>query len=171
MPGRVRLPLAFILLAFVLSIGAAPEAAAGPAPGRGSQEIRLQWRADSPGGDRRVARGTTVRGSAHVLERQPAGPRPRQRDPQVAEGYLVVAAVDAAGREVDRQVIRDPRLVRAEVPGEDGRLEHHGVIVRDEVEFSVQVPDDRDVAEIRLYQPRWTGTRFALELVGSAKVR
>jgi hypothetical protein len=168
----VSLLSALALLAFAPAISAAPEAAAGRAPGRGSEEIRVQWRAGPAAvpPDGRVAPGRAVPGTAGVLERRPAGPRPRQRDPRVAEGQLVVVAVDAAGREVDRQVIPDPRLVRVEVADEDGRLEHHGTVVRDEVEFSVQVPDDREVAEIRLYQPRWTGTRFALDPVGSATV-
>lgn len=46
----------------------------------------------------------------------------RERDPQISADELVVVAVNAQGREVGWQHLKDPRVVRSEQPGPDGLL-------------------------------------------------
>jgi hypothetical protein len=76
-----------------------------------------------------------------------------------------VIAVDAQGRQVYRQLIADPRVLRAERPGPTGELVgetlHHAT-----ADFSVALPDDPSIVELHFYQPRWTGTGWTLDPIG-----
>jgi hypothetical protein len=106
-----------------------------------------------------------------VLERSRApGPLPRQRNPQLSADQLVVVAVNGAGETINTQLIPDPRILRAEKIGPTGEMSSQ-VLHRADVEFLVTIPDDPALSELRLYKPRWTGTTFVLDLVGTIALR
>ena len=106
-----------------------------------------------------------------VLERSQApGPLPRQRNPQLSAEQLVVLAVNGAGETINTQLIPDPRILRAETVGPTGQMSSQ-VLHRADVEFLLTIPDDPALTELRLYKPRWTGSTFVLDLVGTIALR
>ena len=106
-----------------------------------------------------------------LLERRSAGGSlPRQRNPQVSADQILVQAFNARGLLVDSHLIPDPRLVRAESPGPTGELAGE-VLHRVDPDFLITLPDVPDLVELRLFQPRWTGTEFAFDLIGSVSLR
>jgi hypothetical protein len=90
----------------------------------------------------------------------------RQRDPQLSENHLLVRTVNAGGEIVDTQLILDPRVIRAEAPGPSGELKSE-TLHRASPDFLLTIPDEAAVRELRIYHPRWTGTSFALDLLGT----
>jgi hypothetical protein len=91
-----------------------------------------------------------------------------QRDPTLSEEHLLVIVLDPGRRELARTIVTDPRLVRAETTDADGRLLSAG-LWRMVGSLRIVVPDDA-AAYVDVYQPRWTGRRMALDLLGSAPV-
>jgi hypothetical protein len=102
-----------------------------------------------------------------VLRRGAVNEAPvRERDPQVGPDDLVIVAVDAQGREVGWQRVKDPRIVRSEQPGPDGLLSGQ-VFYRSETELVVRVPDNVAVATLRVYDVQWNGSEFLLIGLGT----
>ncbi|MGE5443534.1 MAG: hypothetical protein ACM3SR_02905 [Ignavibacteriales bacterium] len=64
----------------------------------------------------------------------------------------------------------DPRILRAETAESSGQLTSSELLYRDDVTFSVTIPDDPSTITLRIYQPRWTGKEFALDLIGEANL-
>ena len=94
----------------------------------------------------------------------------RQRDPQLSEDDLVIVAVDAQGVEIAWQVVKDPSLVRAETPTPSGELEHR-ILRRADASFIVTLPQRSPaIATLRLYKPRWTGSAYVLDAVGTVTI-
>jgi len=94
----------------------------------------------------------------------------RQRDPQLSEDDLVIIAVDPQGTEMGWQVVKDPSFVRAETPGVAGELQHQ-TLRRPEASFVVTLPEQgAGIAELRLFKPRWTGTAYVLDPLGTVTV-
>lgn len=128
------------------------------------RELRIRWTAaptpSSTGGE-----STAVPSLAVVGERTIAGSIRRQRDPQLTTNDLVIVQRRADGRAVDWTIIPNPRVVRAEVPGADGRLTGRTVL-RDDVELMVIVTPATAAVSVSIYQPRWTGTEHLLDLIG-----
>ena len=89
----------------------------------------------------------------------------RERQPQLTTDQLVVVQRDPDGRALDWMMVPDPRLVRAEVPGADGRLTGR-IVQRDDTELMVAVTRLPATVTLSIYQPRWTGTEYLLDLVG-----
>jgi len=142
-----------------------------------SQELQIQL---SPSPTAFEANASAVDGSANtsppstqqmdvLSSKQTNQPSARQRAPQVSENHLIVLAVNASGEELYREIILDPRLIRSELTGDD-ELGDKTEFYLDEVLFSLTLPDDADIAEIRLLKPRWTGSEFISDLVASARV-
>jgi hypothetical protein len=95
---------------------------------------------------------------------------PRHRHQQVlSTEQLLLIAFDAKGREVARTVILDPQLIRAESSDESGNLSSQK-LYRNDVDFTVTLPDDPDIKEIKFYHPNWTGKEFTLELIGETQL-
>jgi hypothetical protein len=130
-----------------------------------AQEIRLVWATAQAASATQAAGGLRVVSRAHD-----PGTFPRQRSLDLAEDRLFVAAIDAGGVLRGWSVIPDPRFVRSEVPGPDGVLTGQIVPVA-RPEFLVLIPDDPDVVEIRIFQPRRSGDAFTLELVATLAVQ
>ena len=134
------------------------------------QEVRIGWEApvepQAPG----VA-GRQASNRFTILERQTGpGVVARQRNPELSSDQILVVAVDILGNEISQQLVADPRVVRREFPGPDGRLRHE-VLHRARTELLITLPDDPAIAEIRMYHPRWTGNTFALDLLGTVRLR
>jgi len=158
----------WVLVALVLT-GAAAGSTAGAQTAETVQQLRVQWTTTSvstalPAPGPRVS-------PLRLLDRRPVpGSRPRQRNPQLSADQLVVQAFDARGALVDSQLIPDPRLVRAEAPGPSGELVGQ-VLQRPDPDFLITLPNSATLVELRLFQPRWTGTDFVLDLIGSIDLR
>lgn len=109
--------------------------------------------------------------SVDVLgETRVAGQPPRQRNPQLSRDHLVIIGVDADGVEIARVTTPDPTLVRAETVDEEGRISSRRLF-RDSVDFSVVLPDDPKIVKLEIRRPRWTGSEFVLDLVGTDALR
>jgi hypothetical protein len=149
-----------VVLAF---LGSASSASA-----QGIQELRVRW--DTLGAPAAPTDGAAAAPSPSaftLLGRQRAhGPLPRQRNPELSPDHVVVVAEDAHGRTLDWQVVTDPRLLRAEFPGPTGQLSGQR-LRQPSAEFMITLPDDPDLAVLRLYHPRWTGRGFVLDPLGS----
>jgi hypothetical protein len=150
----------------VLGIGSNSEAAAQTV-----QQLRIRWgAADARAAAAPAADARQPSSPFTVVDRRTiAGPLARQRDPQLSPDQLVVHAVNAAGDVLDSQLIRDPRLLRAEIAGPTGELSGR-TLQRANPEFLLDIPDTAGLAQIRVYQPRWTGTAFELDLIGTIAV-
>jgi len=96
-----------------------------------------------------------------------AGAPVRQRDPQLSDDDLVIVAVSPQGTDLGWQVIKDPSFVRAETSTPAGELQHQ-TLRRPEASFIVTLPEQgAGISELRLLKPRWTGTAFVLDPLGS----
>jgi hypothetical protein len=147
--------------------------------GQTIEQLRLRWGAYPTAPAPMVAPNAATTAPAPppapdaftVLERSQApGPLPRQRNPQLSAEQLVVVAVNGAGEMINTQLIPDPRILRAETIGPTGEMSSR-VLHRADVEFLLTIPDDPALTELRLYKPRWTGTTYVLDLVGTIALR
>jgi hypothetical protein len=133
------------------------------------QEIRVRWDTNLPGPPPKDAR--SVREPASnvftLLERRTfSGKVPRQRNPEVTSDQIVVIAHDVDGQLVDWQLIPDPLVLRSEQPGPKGDLRGQ-TLYRTSADFLITLPADPTIKRIDLYHPRWTGTDFVLEFMGT----
>ena len=127
---------------------------------RGSNELRLRWRSGAP-----AAAGTPELQMLSHLNR--SEPPPRQRSQEISPDHLVIAVVDRDGVVRASQIIIDPRLVRGEFPDSEGNL-HKNEFYRNDVEFSIALPDLTDAVEVRILTPQWEG---GLKLIPTATLR
>ena len=126
-----------------------------------SRRVRIRWEAYRIAAeyvDPRDAPAPVNAMSVVLLDRVPA-PTVSVRgslERELAEDRLLVEARDPDGRVRFQSVIPDPRVLRAEPGGPEGRLSGR-LLYRSHVEFDVIVPDDPAIAELRFYDLRWTG--------------
>jgi hypothetical protein len=132
-----------------------------------TQEFTIRW-TPYPGTTGAIVPGGAPPAAefAIVQRRAVPGPLPRERKPQLSADQLAAIAVDAMGREVDWQLIKDPRVIRAERPGPDGQLTGQ-VLHRPETELLLTLPANGTVVEIALYEPSWTGESYVLRYLGA----
>lgn len=113
--------------------------------------------------------GIAARSSAPMLtvvkREKNVGPPARRRALELSPDLLVVASLDAQGRLRDWTLLRDPRTVRAEFPANNGQLTGARLDVANPY-CLVDIPDDPAIAEIRIYQPVWSGRSYDLQLIG-----
>jgi len=93
----------------------------------------------------------------------------RQRSFELSTDQIVVIAVDAKDEIRWWHTQTDPRLVRAETPGETGDISSRNLYLVN-VDFSIDYPDDPSVQSLRFYSPIWTGKEFHLQLIDSLSV-
>ena len=151
-----------------------PQMADISAPSSAAVEMTIHWNVTfaPPAADPQpVANAGPPRNDFEVTASRAVAHMPtRQRDPQLSEDDLVVVAVDAQGKEIAWQVVKDPSLVRAETPSASGELEHR-LLRRPEASFTVTLPQPTTgIVELRLYKPRWTGSAFVIDAVGSVVI-
>lgn len=130
---------------------------------RGVLELRVRWvsTARPQGGD-----ASTFR----LLDRRrETGRLRRERRPELSADRLVLVSLDAAGRELDWRIARNPRTLRAELPTETGELSGR-VLETAATDFSVSVPDIPGLTTVRVYQPRWAGSQYTLEPIGELRI-
>lgn len=136
----------------------------------GVLQVRVQWTTPADGTPP-PAPGRQPVNPLRLLERRSAGGSlPRQRNPQVSADQILVQAFNSRGLLVDSHLIPDPRLVRAESPGPTGELAGE-VLHWVDPDFLITLPDAPDLVELLLFQPRWTGTEFAFDLIGSISLQ
>ena len=137
---------------------------------QGAKEYRIHL--TSPGDDSAltlVEKPPPVRGVTATLTRNiPKMPR-RQRNPEFSSTQIVIIAYDKEGREVTRVFLPDPRLIRAETVSPSGELQTQN-IYRKDVDFTIVIPDDPNIKELKIYHPEWTGKNFILEPLGETQL-
>lgn len=126
-------------------------------------ELRVHWIV--PSAAAQSAAAPAAGGFALVEQRLTAGFLRRERRPQLSPDVLVLVVRAADGRELDWRTTPNPRVLRAETPGPDGRLSGQFFELPD-VDLFMAIPRLMDASAIRLYQPRWTGTEYALDSLG-----
>lgn len=127
------------------------------------RELRIKWSpppAPTSGSQAKAAPRMVV-----VSDTSVAGVVRRERQPQLSEDQLVIVQRASDGRALDWLMTPDPRTIRAEVPGADGRLTGKIVHVAD-TELLVAITQLAATASLSVYQPRWTGMEFLLDLLG-----
>ena len=102
--------------------------------------------------------------------RQAADPPQRERDPQIGPDDIVVVALDAQGVETSWQRVRDPRILRAEMPDATGLLSGE-TLYRTDTELTVTVPDDGSAVLLDVYEPVAAGGTLALRPLARVALR
>ena len=151
--SRVRYGLIAASLAFALALTSSVAFA--------EDEMRVRW---SPG-----ALGEDPPVSLVERRRKPGAPQ-RQRNPELTADQLVVVALDRHGEEIDRQIVANPLIVRAEAAEVVGELEHRTVTLPS-ADFLLSWPDEAAIHRLDLFQPVWDGTTFVLVPIGSVDLR
>jgi len=156
------------------SAGVSVEESALLAPGGSSRTLRISWndpaqKASKPEALRAGVLSSPVT-SAVTGEARGRGSVAKQRSLELSPEHVLVATVDAESRLRWSSLIPDPRILRSEGPGADGVLE--GVrLYQPNAEFIVNIPEDREAAELRFYHPLPTGEGFTLQLLSTIPLR
>jgi hypothetical protein len=156
--------------------------ASDAARARSHREVRVAWEAfkasdKASASDRAPASATSAAQSANAPGRvrlasaaeSRGGGLPKQRSAELSSDQLMIVAVDSGGRLRWWGLVADPRIVRAEWPGENGELTGQ-VLYRESAEFVLQYPDDGSITELRLFHPDWDGESFSLKPLGSVNL-
>lgn len=98
---------------------------------------------------------------------KPLADTPRFTEP-TQEQDLVVAALDAAGREMERQVIQDPNFFRSEKFDASGHIEESEAGYKDSAELYVSLPEE--AYRVVIYQPVFSAGSFMLARVASSSL-
>jgi hypothetical protein len=94
----------------------------------------------------------------------------RQRSLELSPEHVLLATVDARSRLRWSALIPDPRILRSELPGDDGLLE--GVrLYQPGADFVVHIPEDPEATELRFYHPLPSGEEFTLQLLSTVALR
>ena len=129
------------------------------------QELRIQW-TTAPGTATGATAAAPVSNMFTLLQaRTSAGGLRRERAPELSPTQLVVVLADAEGKELDWRIVADPSIIRAEVPGPDGRLSGQ-IVQQASTELLVAVPGIRGAARIDIYRPVWNGRDYTLTNLG-----
>jgi len=133
-----------------------------------TEELTVRWTPYPDANASVVAPAGAVPSDTFALleRRNVPGALPRQRNPQLSSTQIVAIAVDGSGRELDWQLVPDPRVIRAESAGADGRLSGQ-VLHRPDARLLLTLPANSPATTIRIYEPSWTGTEFLLRYVGA----
>ena len=131
-------------------------------------ELTVRWVVTAAAADTLVAPGSLPEVNRFEIVRRAATVEApvRERNPQIGPDELVVVAVDAQGRDVGWQRVKDPRTVRSEQPGRGGLLSGQ-TFHRSETELVIRVPDGAAVAAVRVYEARWNGREWLLRGLGT----
>ena len=134
------------------------------------QELRIPW-VSVAGTSLRVVEGTPAPQATFgpAQRRRMAGTVSRRRSVELSSDQVVISALNARGEELFRDVTPDPRILRSEGPGPNDELT--GVVLyHANAEFLINVPDDPEISEIKLYHPRWNGRVFDLEEIAAIRL-
>ena len=156
--------LTVVLMLVILGLGQPASAQK-----QGLQQVRVRWDAYIGAPAPQIA-PHPAQPSTNVFtvgqRRWLSGSLPRHRNPKLSEDQLVIVALNAKGERIDTQVIPDPRVLRAESTGPTGEIRgevlHHAT-----TELLITLPDDPTIIALRVYHPRWNGSTFLLDLIGT----
>jgi hypothetical protein len=164
----IRRSVLLIVISILMTVGAFYS----PTFAQTFHEVRVRWDAYPTLPSESILQPQRFRAAsifAIVERRRASGALPRQRAIELSADQLLIIAVDRLGRDQQRMLVPDPRLLRAEWPDPTGELQ--GVVLhRANADFFVPVPDDPAITELRVYHPRWTGKTFDLDLLGTAQL-
>lgn len=96
---------------------------------------------------------------------------PRQRNPEISAQHLIIVGLNAQGQETSRTIMLDPRILRAEAAESSGKGIPTELMYREDVSFSITIPDDSNAVTLQIYKPRWTGKEYALDLIGQVNLQ
>jgi hypothetical protein len=144
---------------------------AGMPPTLAATELTIRWLVTpSVTGDPTAPGDTRPINEFEVVRRRAVDHQfVRERDPQLSVDDLVLVGLDASGREISWQKVKDPRLVRAEFPSSSGELSGR-VLHRPLTEIVARLPDGLAAVALRIYETQWTGTQFVLRQLGDVTV-
>jgi hypothetical protein len=126
------------------------------------QELRIRW----DGYD-----ATPPANTFTILQRRAfSGSLPRSRTLELAEDQILIVAIGGQEEELDAQLVPDPRVLRAEAPGPSGTISGQILQHPSPSELLISLPDDPAITELRVYQPRWTGSTFVVDLLGTVSL-
>ena len=150
----------------IASVPQAPPAVDGHATT--AQQLTVRWTAAAgSAATQSVNPGAALAaGSFDVVARSQAGDMPVERYPELSPDRLLIAGTDASGAILAWSLTTDPRVVRAEVPGPDGRLTGR-VVYRGSADLLALLPDSSSIVQGAVYQPSWNGSEWSLTLVGT----
>lgn len=148
------------------SVPQAPPAVDGNATT--AQQLTVRWTAaaGSAATPAVTAGAVPADGSFQVIAKINAGEMPIERHPELSADRLLIAGTDASGAIVAWSLTMDPRVVRAEVPGPDGRLTGR-VVYRGSADLLALLPDSSSIVQGAVYQPSWNGSEWSLTLAGT----
>ncbi len=109
----------------------------------GGHQLRVAWK---------TARGRTTPAMTLLSHRYTQDEVPQQRALEMAPDRLLVLGVDSAGAIKFWSVVADPRVLRAEFPGPGGQLSGR-TLARPNAELLLDVPDNSEIREVRVYHP------------------
>ncbi len=159
---RLRTKLAVLLSAVDLTVGSDL-----PALNVSTyKEVRVQWTAKTNSSELLKQELSTGGALMSVSSSSKPGALPRDRAMELSPDQLLVVALDENETVRWWRLMKDPRLVRAEV-GEHTDM-HSEKFYLPKVDFTVECPDDPLLREVRFFQPVWNGEEFRLELLGVA---
>ncbi len=108
-----------------------------------------------------------------ILERRAtAGPAAAKKQfAKLSSNHIVVIGLNEEGDELNRSVLLDPRLIRAEIfSPTTGKIIHSDQIYLEDVDFIVDLPDGAGIRKIQFFHPRWTGAEFVLDLIAETSL-
>jgi len=137
---------------------------------RASAEVTFDWSASAGAAADSRSAMPALHGFQMQGSRQAADPPQRERDPQIGPDDIVVVALDAQGVETSWQRVRDPRILRAEMPDATGLLSGE-TLYRTDTELTVTVPDDGSAVLLDVYEPVAAGGTLALRPLARVALR
>jgi len=143
-----------------------------PQASAGVQELTVNWNAFAGAAGQLLSSDAALAAvnTFEVVARQvSAGSLQRERNPELSADQLVAIGADLTGTMVSWSLIKDPRIVRAEQPGPDGVLTGR-ILYRATTQLTLALPDLPQLIQVGLYQPRWTGTTWILDLIATFAV-
>ena len=94
----------------------------------------------------------------------------KQRSKKIGMNQLFVIAYDESGQEVDRKIITDPRLIRAESADNSGRLISKEIIFNENVVLPIVLQNADNIKIIHIFKPEYVNGIQRLKLIGVVKV-
>lgn len=132
-------------------------------------EIRLHWSISTKQAPAtRAEEGLQETNIIRIQSR--AGTLPKLRSLEVSEDKILIAAVAADSTLRWWSLAPDPRIIRSEGPRSDNSLSGE-VLHTTNVDFSVNIPADDEISELRFYHPKWNGQEFDLIVVGQLSLK
>ena len=148
----------------------------GFAPRRQTQalrEVRILWKEQSVAGAGANGSALASPGAQAALslaaERKSEGSIRTPRSLEMSSEQVLVLAVTADAQLRWWTLASDPRILRAESPGEDNLLSGR-VLQRSSAELLVTIPDEAEIVELRIYKPTINDDRLSLQLVGVVRL-